>query len=234
MKFIDFFCGAGGFTEGMKQAGHTPVLGVDLEQIALESYEANHNCEVWDKDVLNIDFKNLPRADFIIGSPPCQEFSNIGKNKGKNSDDRFLKKFIKLGSNYKFYIGENVPNIKKYLNRINSNILSANNFYLWHKRDRLFFGKYNKVKKLTRNAIFFPTPTARNLTLRNLNSTIALNQKTKMWRGNAGYPWFVARWIMGFPDDYIILGSDKEKIPQIGNAVCPPVAKAIGEALNRV
>ena len=38
--------------------------------------------------------------------------------------------------------------------------------------------------------------------------------------------------IMGFPDDYIITGSRNSQGRQLGNAVCPPVAKAIAEALK--
>ena len=29
-NFIDLFCGCGGFTQGFKQAGYSPVLGVDM------------------------------------------------------------------------------------------------------------------------------------------------------------------------------------------------------------
>lgn len=39
--------------------------------------------------------------------------------------------------------------------------------------------------------------------------------------------------IMGFPDDYIFLGNKGEQARQIGNAVCPPVARAIAEAIKR-
>ena len=40
--------------------------------------------------------------------------------------------------------------------------------------------------------------------------------------------------IMGFPDDYIITGSRNAQGRQLGNAVCPPVAKAIAEALKPI
>ena len=38
---------------------------------------------------------------------------------------------------------------------------------------------------------------------------------------------------MGFPDDYLFFGTKKEQYIQIGNSVCPPVAKAIAEAINK-
>tara|TARA_Y100000310_G_C20601730_1_gene773391 strand:+ start:1107 stop:1232 length:126 start_codon:yes stop_codon:yes gene_type:complete len=38
---------------------------------------------------------------------------------------------------------------------------------------------------------------------------------------------------MGFPEEYIFLGNDREKAKQIGNAVCPLVSKAIAEAIKK-
>ncbi len=37
--------------------------------------------------------------------------------------------------------------------------------------------------------------------------------------------------IMGFPDGYQFHGNKSQKIMQLGNAVCPPMAKALGEAI---
>ena len=230
MKFIDLFCGAGGFTEGMKQAGHTPVLGVDVEPICLESYEANHHCDVWEKNVMDIKFMELPKADVIIGSPPCPEYSTMGKHHGKNPNTKFLYKFIEIASNYDKWIGENVPNVRNFLNGIHYKILSANNFGLFHKRDRCFFGKFDKVIKITKNPIIFPTPLAQKGG-HNTYIQYSLSRRKKV-DAMIRYPPQVSKWIMGFPDEYVILGGKLEQSKQIGNAVCPPVAKAIGDALN--
>lgn len=231
MKFIDLFCGCGGFTEGMKQAGHIPVLGVDLEEIALESYEANHHCEVWNKDVREIVFEDLPEVDFIIGSPPCQEFTEIKRNNLKEMDLSLLNKFIEIGSHYEVYIGENVKGIKKHLNGTFYQLLSANNFGLFQKRERCFYGNFERVIKLTRNPIYFPTPLANTNETGQIYCQTPLFTEKKRFQGRCMYPPHVAKWIMGFPDEYIVLGSPAEQIRQIGNAVCPPVAKAIGKVI---
>jgi DNA (cytosine-5)-methyltransferase 1 len=39
---VDFFCGAGGMSEGLKQAGITVVAGVDLDAGVRKTYELNH------------------------------------------------------------------------------------------------------------------------------------------------------------------------------------------------
>lgn len=237
MKFIDLFCGCGGFTEGMKQAGHIPVLGIDLEEIALESYEANHRCKVWNKNVMDIEFDILPEADFIIGSPPCQEFSEInqnGKGRGEGANTKYLDKFLEIGASYNYMIGENVEAIRKVLpNGMHNQLLNANGFGLYHKRTRCFFGVFSKVKPQTKMKYVFPTPVAMNRLGRGgFYTQTSLSQRKDFADIRLSYPVCVSKWIMGFPDDYIVLGSKREQEKQIGNAVCPPVAKAIGETLN--
>ncbi|MFQ3618476.1 MAG: DNA cytosine methyltransferase [Cyanobacteriota bacterium] len=40
-----------------------------------------------------------------------------------------------------------------------------------------------------------------------------------------------AKWLMGFPRDYVILGTQEEQFKQAGNAVTPPVAEMLGRAV---
>lgn len=80
MKVIDLFCGAGGFSEGFKQAGFQVVLAVDLWETALKSHLLNHpECEHWLADIERLDPSRLIgfEADVIIGSPPCTNFSKL-------------------------------------------------------------------------------------------------------------------------------------------------------------
>ena len=42
MRILDLFCGAGGLSYGFEQAGFEPVLGVDFNAQALETYQKNH------------------------------------------------------------------------------------------------------------------------------------------------------------------------------------------------
>ena len=43
MRAIDFFCGGGGMTNGLKQAGIDVIAGVDLDSEAKETYEINNS-----------------------------------------------------------------------------------------------------------------------------------------------------------------------------------------------
>jgi DNA (cytosine-5)-methyltransferase 1 len=76
MKAIDLFCGAGGSTLGYKMAGFEIILAVDVDEVALSSYHANHlEVETWQTDIMDLQAKDLPKADIILGSTPCAEFS---------------------------------------------------------------------------------------------------------------------------------------------------------------
>lgn len=88
LPFIDLFCGAGGFSLGFAGAGFYPVLAVDTNWNAAQSYRDHFGpcCLVADLRTMN----QFPSASVIIGGPPCQGFSvlpGLGR-RGRERDDR--------------------------------------------------------------------------------------------------------------------------------------------------
>ena len=86
MRFIDLFCGAGGATQGFKDAGWTHVAGVEWDKNAAAVYAANHG-HVIVKDVRHVtaaaDFAPLLQGapcDVLFASPPCQSFSTAAQS----------------------------------------------------------------------------------------------------------------------------------------------------------
>lgn len=51
-KVIDFFCGAGGFSEGFRQQGFKVIKGIDNWQLAIDTHNLNHNLNDTVKNVL--------------------------------------------------------------------------------------------------------------------------------------------------------------------------------------
>ena len=52
---IDLFCGCGGLTLGLKQTGFNVIGAVDIEPLAVVTYELNHpEVHVWEKDVCEL------------------------------------------------------------------------------------------------------------------------------------------------------------------------------------
>ncbi len=133
MRVADFFCGGGGFSEGFRQAGFRIVFAVDKWKPAVTTYKANKpGVNVLLDDVIRIsnlddeEFERLvPDSEVIIGSPPCQAFSQ--SNKSGNADktlgiqliEAYLRivarKKFKHNSILKYWVLENVPNSQNYI-----------------------------------------------------------------------------------------------------------------------
>lgn len=129
---IDFFCGAGGFSEGFRQQGFEIIQGVDNWKPAIDTFNHNFGLSSEVLDILEFQdsiqkILDLPDTDVIIGSPPCVSFSS-SNNSGKASKEAgillteiFLrivavKKFQK-NSKLKAWYMENVANSKKFLKK---------------------------------------------------------------------------------------------------------------------
>ena len=129
LTVIDFFCGAGGFSEGFRRAGYDVIMGIDNWQPAITTHNFNHGLNDNVKSVLDFEdieeINKLPDTDIIIGSPPCQLFSlsNQGGNANKDSGINLIKTFYKViavkkfqkNSKLKAWLMENVPNSQNYV-----------------------------------------------------------------------------------------------------------------------
>lgn len=85
-KAIDLFCGCGGLTLGLKQAGFDVVGAVEIDQLAVEAYHANHpEVQVWEEDIQGLPVAKVKRKlklkkgelELLAGCPPCQGFSTM-------------------------------------------------------------------------------------------------------------------------------------------------------------
>ena len=130
LTVIDFFCGAGGFSEGFRQQGYDIKAGYDNWQPAIDSFNHNFNTNSKVKNILDFkesteDIDLLPDTDVIIGSPPCVSFSssNISGKADKESGVLLTKIFLKIvavkkfqkNSTLKAWFMENVANSRNYL-----------------------------------------------------------------------------------------------------------------------
>lgn len=83
---VDLFCGCGGLTVGLKEAGFQVLGAVEIDPLAVTTYKANHRgVKVWETDIRRLKPSELldeldlktGELDLLAGCPPCQGFSTM-------------------------------------------------------------------------------------------------------------------------------------------------------------
>lgn len=94
---IDLFAGCGGMTAGFVQAGFRPVFAVEWDRAAASTYAANFGEDHmhWG-DIAEVDDSAVPPADVVIGGPPCQGFSNLGRRDVNDPRNKLWKQYIRF------------------------------------------------------------------------------------------------------------------------------------------
>jgi DNA (cytosine-5)-methyltransferase 1 len=120
---IELFCGCGGLSTGFLDAGMRIVAGFDIDRRSVEAYEYNHAHRgsrgfVTDLSLASgnqlLETAGVSSIDVLIGGPPCQPFSIVGKRRG-GEDGRagLLFDFVRLAEELapQAIFFENVPNL---------------------------------------------------------------------------------------------------------------------------
>ena len=121
-KVIDLFAGAGGLTLGAERAGMSVAAAIEIDPHAIQCHKRNFpSCAHIDEDVSKLDANGLSRRlgrdmrglDGLIGGPPCQGFSLIGKRVTEDPRNSMFVHFFRLVRQLrpKFFLAENVPGI---------------------------------------------------------------------------------------------------------------------------
>ena len=114
MKFIDLFCGIGGFHCALKELGGECVLACDIDENCRKVYEDNWGLKPV-SDIKNLKSEDIPDFDVLCGGFPCQAFSHAGKQGGledtRGTLFREIARILK-DKQPKYYLLENVKNLR--------------------------------------------------------------------------------------------------------------------------
>jgi DNA (cytosine-5)-methyltransferase 1 len=185
---FDLFCGAGGLTEGLKQAGFRVLAAVDNAPLAVDTYRLNHGgTRVWLCDIRQLSPLTIAEEvgtgvgelDLLAGCPPCQGFSSLRTKHQRTSIRDARNELVAQFARYaevlrpRALMMENVPGLaddirlKRVLTRLRRigyrlthDVLDAADYGVPQRRRRLV------LLGLLGQEVRFAEPTARRRTVR--------------------------------------------------------------------
>lgn len=174
-KVISLFSGCGGLDLGFKREGFRIVWANDKIEDVCETYTKNINERIVCAELNDIEIDEIPSGDVLIGGPPCQSFSLLGKRNPQDKRGNLAWKYFEILKERtpRFFLFENVigiksaviPNGKKVLDELKNEIrrvgynlyiytLNAADYGVPQRRIRVFL-----VGSVEDKQIGFPEPT---------------------------------------------------------------------------
>jgi len=156
-QLIDLFAGAGGMTLGFSESFGQPFESIwanDFNKYCVETYNANfgNHCIAGDiVDILNDPKTDIPKADVVIGGPPCQGFSLLNKQRANDPRNQLWRPFMEVveKSEADVFVMENVPQlIGTYEHGEIVGFAKKMGFNVW--QDKLLAADYGVAQKRTR------------------------------------------------------------------------------------
>lgn len=114
-SFFDLFAGAGGWSLGFGNAGFSHASMYDFNRSACDTALRNFGDIVECVDLGAHQDLNFPDVDVVVGSPPCQGFSNEGKKNPDDPRNSLVWAFLDIVERLKprVWIFENVPGFQR-------------------------------------------------------------------------------------------------------------------------
>jgi DNA (cytosine-5)-methyltransferase 1 len=81
LRFIDLFCGIGGFHSAARSLGLKGVFACDIDEDCRKTYHHNYGL-MPHGDIASVDLADIPDHDLLCAGFPCQPFSIIGDRAG--------------------------------------------------------------------------------------------------------------------------------------------------------
>lgn len=309
MKVLDVFCGCGGMSQGLKEAGLNVLMGIDHWDKAAESYKANQKHETLCADIRQVDpaSLNIPEIDILVGGPPCQGFSMAGRRNSNDPRNSLFMEYVRFLNHFKpkAFLMENVMGILSMKTENDESCIEIITDHLGQNYNyiicKLYASDFGAPQNRRRVIVFGirkdlgimpvePTPLTPGdqrpcvgdvlepresvdprlfLSERAIAGIAAKKEKSKRLGQGFGaqflkldkpsYTISARYWkdgsdalvyyddqnirrlsvlelkrIQSFPDDYVLCGTKKDQIMQIGNAVACKFAKALGEHVKKI
>lgn len=125
-KVASLFAGIGGIDFGFKYAGADVVWANEIDEYCAKTFKANHKeTKLVVDDICNVNGRDIPKVDILVGGFPCQPFSIAGYRKGFEDDRgnmffqiiRLVEEMEKNDNKPRVIFLENVKNLASHNNK---------------------------------------------------------------------------------------------------------------------
>jgi DNA (cytosine-5)-methyltransferase 1 len=163
---IDFFCGCGGTSAGLRAAGMNILAGIDLDREAAETYRANFaTAKFIERDIRKIEpteldalVRRTPNSRLLFSAcAPCQPYTNFHRKSERRAQQRtLLLQLLPFIDHLEpdFVFVENVPGLHKIpkgstFNRFRAGLARRGYFVAWAIVDCRDYGVPQRRRRLT-------------------------------------------------------------------------------------
>ena len=110
-RFVDLFAGCGGLSWGFREAGFTPVAAVEMDRDAAATHAVNFGGDMFAGDIADWLAGSPPKAEIVVGGPPCQGFSALGTRDPDDPRNELWRRYMDALHAVEpvFFVLENVP-----------------------------------------------------------------------------------------------------------------------------
>ena len=122
---VSLFSGGGGLDLGFKVAGFNIIWAIDNNLNAVNTYKKNIGNHIIHEDINKLNLNSIPKADIVIGGPPCQSFSLAGKRDVEDDRGQLVWKYIHIIEKIKpkAFVFENVTGLQSAKNSSGEKVL---------------------------------------------------------------------------------------------------------------
>lgn len=127
---VSLFAGCGGLDLGFKQAGFDIIWANEIDKDAVRTYSKFVDTKIYEGDIVKLQNK-IPKADIVIGGPPCQSFSLVGNRIKNDPRGQLVFSYLEIVEHIKpkVFLMENVPGLcASYFNNEKLHIYLVNQF----------------------------------------------------------------------------------------------------------